>query len=228
MIGEYAEAAGVRLSVLEMFSEHRPSIPFDKLERRKYSAVVALGSPSTAYLPETNPSHDELVELFRTVRRRKMPSFNICYSMQLFSLVHGGRVSRSRTGKEVGLFDIRLTRAGKSDPVFGGIGDHTTLEWHGDAVTKLPPGSVLLGSSMMTKNQLAVVDKIHYLIQGDGQAATAAMVKNWLLHDGRWATDGTGVDKAGLIRRVAESGAYLRNTYLRVFGNFLGKVLPSP
>ena len=88
------------LSTVELFlAPSSGAIPFEKLEKGKYSAVVALGSPSTAYLPESNPHHKELVRLFKMTRRRKIPSFNICYSMQLFALVHGGKVVKNPRGK---------------------------------------------------------------------------------------------------------------------------------
>ena len=188
--------------------------------------MVGLGSPSTAYLPETNPDHEELVELFKMTRKRKIPSFNVCYSMQLFSVVHGGKAGKNPAGKEVGLFEVTPNQAGDSDPVLGGIGPHVTLQWHGDIVERLPPGAVHLASSSKTKNQVAVLDGIHYLVQGDGQAATPQMVRTWLRRDGKWATEGTGLNKAKLLVDVAVHEAYLRNTYIRLFGNFLGLVLP--
>ncbi len=83
--------------------------------------MVSLGSPSTAYLPESNPRHEELVQLFKLVRRSKIPSFNICYSMQLFCDVHGGKVIKNPAGKDVGFYEVRLTQDGKSDPIIGPV-----------------------------------------------------------------------------------------------------------
>src|SRR5207245_3376680 len=117
--------------MVELFKKASRSqtLPFDLLEQGAYSAVVSLGSPSSAYRPETNPHHEELVEFFKLIRRRKIPSFNICYSMQLFSIAHGGKVVKSPAGKEVGFWKLGLTSEGKSDRVFGPIGPHTTLQW---------------------------------------------------------------------------------------------------
>jgi GMP synthase-like glutamine amidotransferase len=226
LIAAHARATGESLVTVRLFKKARgaQSIPFDQLEKGKYSALVALGSPSTAYRPETNPRHDDLVRLFKLVRRRKIPSFDICYSMQLFSIAHGGKVGKSPVGKEVGFRDVDLTPEGKADRVFGPIGPHRTLEWHGDVVEELPQGAVLLGSSKMTKNQVAVLDGIHYLVQSDAQAATPTMVRSWMSHDGKWATKGTGVRARDVIREAVENEVYLRNTFLRIFGNFLALV----
>src|SRR5205809_886169 len=149
LIATHASATGARLAVVELFRKARGdhSLPFDLLEKGAYSAAVSLGSPSTAYRRETNPHHEELLEFFRLIRRRRIPSFNICYSMQLFCMAHGGKVVMSPTGKEVGFCKLTLTPKGKSDRVFGPVGPHTTLEWHGDIVEELPQGAVLLARS---------------------------------------------------------------------------------
>jgi GMP synthase (glutamine-hydrolysing) len=223
LIGLYARAARVKLVTSELFrtSSSAQTIPFDELERGAYSAVVGLGSPMTAYRPESNPHHDELVRLFRLTRKRRIPSFNICYSMQLFSVVHGGKVAKNPAGKEVGFNEVRPTPKGKSDPVIGPIGPYKTLQWHGDIVEELPQDAHRLAYSKKTKNQVAVLDGIHYMVQADGQAATPAMLKSWLSHDTRWATLGTGLKANELMREAVEHEAYFRNTFLRIFGNFL-------
>jgi GMP synthase-like glutamine amidotransferase len=136
LIAVHARAAGLNLVTAELFRKTRnaKAIPFDQLEKGAYSCVVALGSSATAYRPETNPHHEELVQMFRQIRRQKLPSFNICYSMQLFSIAHGGKVVKSKAGKEVGFRLVRPTPEGKSDRVFGPIGQHSALQWHGDIV----------------------------------------------------------------------------------------------
>ncbi|HUI01593.1 MAG TPA: hypothetical protein VLX56_08190 [Nitrososphaerales archaeon] len=224
LIEECASVVGLDLAIARMF--HRQgSIPLERLEKGGFVAVVGLGSPSTAYLPETNPNHHDLVELFKQTRRRKIPSFNVCYSMQLFSIVHGGKVAKNPAGKEVGLYEVTPSREAESEPVLGGMGPFVTLQWHGDIVERLPPGSVHLASSEKTENQVAVLDGIHYLFQGDGQAATPRMVRTWLRRDGKWAREGTGLDGSRLLADVGAHEAYLRNTYIRIFSNFLGLVL---
>jgi hypothetical protein len=111
--------------------------------------------------------------------------------------------------------------------VVGPVGDHTTLEWHGDIVTELPPGAVRLASSEKARNQVEILDGIHYLFQCDGQAAMPSMVRNWIKCDGEWATSGTNVKAGSLLREAVQHEGYFRNTYLRIFGNFLSLALPS-
>ncbi len=229
LVGLHVRAAGMTLALAELYgkSASAHAIPFDRLEKGEFSAVVGLGSPSTAYIPDSNPHHEELVSLFRLTRKRRIPSLNICYSMQLFSLVHGGKVVKNPAGKEVGFAEVRPTSKGGSDPVIGPIGPYTALQWHGDIVEDLPKGAVCLASSRKTKNQVAVLDGIHYMLQADGQAAIPSMVRSWLRHDAEWATQGTGVTRAGLIREAVEREVYFRNTFLRIFSNFLALAVPA-
>ena len=224
LIASYARAAGIDLCVSQLFrrSGNASELPFAELEAGSFVAVVALGSPSTAYLPKTNPRHAELVRLFVLLRELRIPSFDVCYSMQLFCIAHGGKVIRNRAGKEVGFFEVSLTPEGDSDSVVGPVGAFSTLQWHGDIVEELPRGAVLLASSAKTKNQVAVVDGVHYLVQSDGQAVEPRMVRSWLKHDGKWALEGTGVKTGSLVRQAIDGQAYFRNTFLRIFGNFLG------
>lgn len=83
-----------------------------------------------------------------------------------------------------------------------------------------------MATSRKTKNQTAVLDGIHYLLQADGQAATPSMVRSWLKHDAKWATNGTGMRADDIVREAVEHEAYFRNTFLRIFGNFLALALP--
>ncbi len=219
IIGSNLRAAKARLNVVKL--HQNDSIPFEKLEQRVYDVVVALGSPSTAYLPETNPYHELEIQLYRLIRKSKIPSFNVCYSMQMFCISHGGTVTPNPLGKEVGFFDVQLTPDGRRDPLLKSVRNFRTLQWHGDIVSKLPVGAIPLARSEKTTHQIVVVDKMHYLFQGDGQAATPSMLESWFKHDGAWALQGSGARKKLVIQEVKERRAYFRSVYRRIFENFL-------
>jgi GMP synthase (glutamine-hydrolysing) len=196
-------------------------VPTASVQDGAFDAVVGLGSPSTAYEPATNPAHYDEIELHTAVRRKAVPSFNICYSMQLFCVAHGGKVAKNPNGKEVGFHEVRLTPQGEKDLIFGPVGDHRMLQWHGDAVLGLPPGAVCLGRSDKTRNQLALVDGIHYLVQGDGQAATPSMIRSWFRHDGGWATEDGEIDEASVMAKAMTNRGYCRRVYSKIFESFL-------
>jgi len=165
IVGETLRSAGAKVKVIKLYGDQQ--VPIAMVERGEFDCVFGLGSPSTAYEPKSNPNHHAEVTFMRAVKRRRVPSFDICYSMQLFSVANSGKVTENPDGREVGFHELTRTREGRRDPV----ARHCSrmLQWHGDMVAKLPQGAVLLASSVMTENQIAVVDGIHYLVQGMGK-----------------------------------------------------------
>jgi GMP synthase-like glutamine amidotransferase len=143
--------------------------------------------------------------------------------MQLFCIAHGGRVSSNPNGKEVGFYDVFLTPEGKKDKVLNGIvsGRFRTLQWHGDCVTDIPSDWTHLAYSDKTKYQAVVVDGIHYLIQGDGQAAQPSMLREWFSRDRTWAFEGTDVDEEKVVAEASKNQSYFRNVYEQIFRNFI-------
>lgn len=196
-------------------------IPVDELEADSYLAVIALGSSAAAYDTKTNSRYKEEVKLFRDIRRLSVPSFNICYSMQLFCVAHGGRVGPNPNGKEVGFFDVFLTPQAEKDSVLGPVGSFRTLQWHGDCILELPTGGVHLAYSERTKYQVVAVDGIHYLIQGDGQAVHPSILREWFEHDRAWACMDTGVKEEEVLDEAVKNEGYFRGVYRRIFGSFM-------
>lgn len=197
------------------------AIPIHDVRVGKYFFTVSLGAPYSAHQPESNPRHFEEVEFFTTLMQAQIPSLNICYSMQLFAIANGGKVEKNPKGKEVGVHEVRLTKDGQKDPVFGSAApSFKTLQWHQDHVVELPKGSFRLAHSNKTRNQIAVVDRRHYLVQGDGQAADPKMLRLWIRKDHAFATEGTGVTAAQLLADLEPNREYFRYTAKRIFTNF--------
>jgi GMP synthase-like glutamine amidotransferase len=221
--GEVFERSGADVKVVRLFDGGR--IPIVEVGRGEFDCVFGLGSPSTAYLPETNPNHDSEVALMKILRMKRIPSFNICYSMQLFSVANGGKVEKNPNGKEVGFRDVTLTDRGRNDVVARNF--RRTLQWHGDIVSKLPEGAVLLGSSEMTENQIAVVDGIHHLVQGDGAATRPATLSRWIEEDGGWAFGGLESAKTQLMDEAEKKESEYADSFTRALLAFLDLVSVS-
>jgi len=110
-----------------------------------YDAVVFAGG-------EYGPDEFEL-PIFQAERERvlaalqaQVPILGICLGNQLLAHWLGGKVSAGRW--EIGWLPVAVNEAGRSDPLLAGLGEsfHAFL-WHGDQVTRLPEGGVLLASS---------------------------------------------------------------------------------
>jgi GMP synthase (glutamine-hydrolysing) len=112
---------------------------------RGYDAVVFAGGeyrPDEFEEPFFQAEREQILEALEA----QVPILGICLGHQLLAHWLGGEVKEGRW--EIGWLPITTTDAGKSDPVLAGLGEtfHAFL-WHGDQITKLPPGATLLASS---------------------------------------------------------------------------------
>lgn len=135
--------------VLQRFGVEYTTIRVDKGEAvpdlTVYDAVIFAGGE---YRP------DEFDRpIFQAEKKRVMaaldanvPMLGICLGNQLLAYWLGGEVSRGRW--EFGWLPVKANEAGQSDPVIGSLGAtfHAFL-WHGDKITRLPEGAVVLAST---------------------------------------------------------------------------------
>ncbi len=84
----------------------------------------------------------------------------ICLGSQLVSSALGAAVYKNKE-KEIGWFDIELSKAAQSGDLFFGMGSRLTVfHWHGDTFD-LPENAIHLASSAVCKNQAYVYkDKV--------------------------------------------------------------------
>lgn len=119
---------------------------------RGFDAIVAMGGPMGAYEEADFPW---LVDEKRAIREAVLagrPFFGACLGVQLLAASLGAAVYPGPT-PEVGVLPVRLTRKGRSDPLFVGLpAELTTLQWHGDTFD-LPEGAVSLLESDLYPNQ---------------------------------------------------------------------------
>ena len=79
----------------------------------------------------------------------RVPMLGVCYGHQLIANMFGGEVSNDKEQSKFGSFNVELTEAGKSDPLFGMLPLKFVAQYaHKDSVTKLPTGATLLASSI--------------------------------------------------------------------------------
>ncbi len=107
--------------------------------------IILSGSHASAYEDHTDKAPQAVFEL-------GVPVLGICYGMQTMAQQLGGMVQAGQT-REFGAAQIR---ARGHTRLLAGIADHTTAEghglldvWmsHGDKVTAMPPGFVLMASN---------------------------------------------------------------------------------
>ena len=170
---EWLPAAGLDVHPIHPYLGHRvpPSVEGD--------ALIVLGGPMGAYddadaswLPATR-------SLLSTAIDDGVPTLGICLGAQLLAVAAGGEVQRGSGGPELGL--------GKVDVPVGdellSAGSMPVVQWHYDAVTRLPDGAALLASSDAYRVQAFRVGDVAWGLQFHVEA-TEAMVREWARSDG--------------------------------------------
>jgi len=220
LMRKIAAAHGAGLQTVRL--HENDAMPAGEVEAGKFAGVVALGSRATAYLPETNPRYDEEVEFFRFIAKSSVPSFFMCYSMQLFCLANGGEAKQNPKGKEIGFKDVTITEEGKRDRLFRGVrSPFASFQSHQDIVTRLPKGAVRLAYSQKTENQAAVFRGIHYVVQSDSQMAEKQEIERWAAVSKEWL-EAAGVDGMQLLKEFDAKEKALQGDFSAIFSNFLG------
>ena len=92
--------------------------------------------------------------LLRQIHSAGKPTFASCWGFQAMARAMGGRVLKDLSHAEVGTHQLFLSEAGKTDPVFGPLGEMFCGQMgHEDFVVELPRGATLLASSARVENQ---------------------------------------------------------------------------
>ena len=113
---------------------------------REYGAVITLGG---AMHPDQERKHPWLLdekELLATLLERRVPLLGVCLGSELLAAAAGGDVRRAAQ-REIGWYDVRITREGADDSLVGPLAPaFRALEWHSYEAA-LPPGAVPLAES---------------------------------------------------------------------------------
>jgi GMP synthase-like glutamine amidotransferase len=139
----YLQQAGVKVTAVNF--EEGQSIP----DPAGFDAMLVLGGPMDVWDIEQNPW---LVEEKRAIRHfvgaLRRPYLGLCLGHQLLADAMNGTCGPQRP-KEIGVFEIRLTEAGKADPIFEGLPPtFNAYKWHGVRVAQMPEGAVQLAHSL--------------------------------------------------------------------------------
>ncbi len=114
--------------------------------------LIVLGGPMHAGDDDGYPAFPAVLELIRRFHDEAKPVLGICLGAQLISRAFGGRVYPFG-GMELGYLPLRLTAAGRRDPLLrGGAPEQRLMQLHEDNFD-LPAGAVLLMTNDTCPNQ---------------------------------------------------------------------------
>lgn len=113
-----------------------------------YAAIVSMGGPMDVWEEEAHPwIRDEKTLLRRWVGQQDRPFLGICLGHQMLAAALGGDVAMMPPG-EVGVAQVRVTAAGRGDPLFARRpAEMTVFQWHSAGVYRPPHGAVVLAES---------------------------------------------------------------------------------
>jgi GMP synthase-like glutamine amidotransferase len=154
-IEQYLAREGIPCDTLELGLGDLPS------SLDSYNTLVILGGPMGVYDMEEYPQLTAGSRIIREAINRDFRILGICLGAQLLAHCLGAEVYPGQE-KEIGWHHIELTGEGLKDPlmrklaIHPGVGDFwrrfRVFHWHGDTFD-LPPGSMLLASSVQYRNQ---------------------------------------------------------------------------
>jgi GMP synthase-like glutamine amidotransferase len=123
--------------------------------------------------------------LIREAAEAGVPTLGICLGHQLAALALGGEVGRNPYGRTRGLRQVDWDPEVIFDPLVSAIaGEDRAVHWNQDVVTTLPPGAVLLASTLDGAVQAARFARTVWGVQFHPEA-DLAVVTGWAEHDRR-------------------------------------------
>jgi GMP synthase (glutamine-hydrolysing) len=195
---EWLPAAGLDVHPIHPYLGHRvpPSVEGD--------ALIVLGGPMGAYDDDRAPWLPSVSALLKTAVDDGVPTLGICLGAQLLAAACGGSVERGALGPELGLGSVNVALG--DDLLATGV--LPVVQWHFDAVTRLPDDAVLLGSSDQYAVQAFRVGDGAWGLQFHVEA-TLPMVADWAQSDAAAVRSAFGREPEDLVGEVAAAEAGL-------------------
>ena len=143
------------------------------------TGMIVLGGPMSAN--DDTPFLRQQLSSIELALTNNIPILGICLGAQLLAKAAGTSVYKNKS-KEIGFFDIDLTKKGQLDPVLGKLNRRETVfQWHSDTFD-LPQGAVALATSLLTENQAFHLGQSAYGLQFHPEVKPD-MIARWCLED---------------------------------------------
>lgn len=141
-----------------------------------YTALIILGGPMNVYEEDKYLFLRDEDLLIKEALKKGLPTLGICLGSQLIPKAAESRVYKGQR-KEIGWYEVGLTKEGKRDKIFSMFEDQfTVFQWHGDTFD-LPKGAVLLAKSDLYNQAFRIGNA--YALQFHLEV-TEEMIKGWI------------------------------------------------
>ncbi|WP_043638251.1 type 1 glutamine amidotransferase [Nonomuraea candida] len=159
----------------------------EEIPRRAADGLIVLGGAAAAWEDERSPWQPATRDLLRRAVDEATPTLAICLGAQLLTMACGGTVERGANGLEVGARAVVALPAAASDPLLSGVGTSVAVQYHQDAMTRLPDGAVPLMTGAQYPNQAYRLGEAAWAVQFHPEA-TPEIFASW--------TSGSDLDAA--------------------------------
>jgi len=163
LLADWLVEAGAELTVLRPYAGDAiptlPTTPYTTpsttpTEPADFDALISMGGEMSAHDDHVAPWLPATRSLLAAAVARRTPTLGICLGAQLLAAATGGRVERGADGPEIGAYLTAKRDAAHDDPLFDELPmTPDVMHYHRDVISVLPPGAVLLLSSMGYPNQ---------------------------------------------------------------------------
>jgi len=191
-----------------------------------YDALWVMGGPMDVWETDSHPWLAAEKEAIRHwVTDLKKPFLGICLGHQLLADALGGRCA-PLSPPEIGVLEVGLTEAGRTDPIFAGMpSQQKCLQWHSVEVNVPPDGAAVLASSpacgvqAMRFGDKAWSMQYHVEVEDDtvdNWAVIPAYREALVSSLGEAAIEDLRCDTAGSMRDMAASARTLYKNFRQV------------
>ncbi|MBD8507644.1 type 1 glutamine amidotransferase [Hoyosella sp. G463] len=189
--------------------------------------MIVLGGYQNAQADDDCPWLPRLRALMAACVDEAIPLLGICLGAQLLALACGGRLDRdAKAGLEAGVAAVQWSASAASDPLFRRIAASCdpllAPTMHFDAISELPPGATLLGSSVLYQNQAFRVGDRAWGVQFHPEASYGAFRA--------WATDAAmqeSISPSRFLEQYLEREPQIEATARMVGSSFRSVVLAA-
>jgi GMP synthase (glutamine-hydrolysing) len=140
--------------------------------------IVILGGPMNVYEEDRHPFLREEDLFIKEAIQRGKSILGICLGAQLIAKALGAKVFKAPV-KEIGWYDVSLTRIGSIDPFFSRLPKtFSVFQWHGDTF-EIPHNAVLIVTSSLVPHQAFRYGDNVYGLQFHLEV-TREMIREWM------------------------------------------------
>ncbi|MFI7110714.1 type 1 glutamine amidotransferase [Nonomuraea sp. NPDC050227] len=151
----------------------------EPVPERAADGLIVLGGAAAAWEDERSPWQPATRALLRRAVAEGTPTLGICLGAQLLTMALGGTVERGGNGLEVGACEVVALPAAASDRLLSGVPARATaIQYHQDAMTRLPQGAVPLMTGAQYPNQAYRVGERAWAVQFHPEA-TPEIFTSW-------------------------------------------------